>query len=73
MLSRAAKRYSKKNTKQNTQHRHNNVAAYVHWKICKEYKVHTVVKWYRHEPKTVREKNDTTTLYDNVMPIHTDR
>ena len=33
--------------------------------------MHTVDKWYKHEPKTVEEKNDITILYD--MPIHTDR
>ena len=49
------------------------MAAYVYWKICKEYKVYTVDKWYKYEPKTVEEKNNTTILYDNVMPIHTDR
>ena len=33
--------------------------------------MHTVDKWYKHEPKTVEEKNDITILYE--MPIHTDR
>ena len=47
------------------------MAAYVHWKICKEYNVHTVDKWYKHEPKMVEQKNDITILYD--MSIHTDR
>ena len=35
--------------------------------------MYTVDKWYKYEPKTVEEKNNTTILYDNVMPIHTDR
>ena len=47
------------------------MAAYVHWKILKEYKAHTVDKWYKHEPKTVEEKNDITILHD--MFNHTDR
>ena len=47
------------------------MTAYVHWKICKEYNVHTVDEWYKQELRTVNEKNDFTILYD--MPIHTDR
>ena len=33
--------------------------------------MHTVDKWYKHETKTVEEKNDITILYG--IPIHTDR
>lgn len=47
------------------------MAAYVHWKIFKEYKARTVDKWYKHEPKTVEEKDDITILHD--MFNHTDR
>ena len=52
-------------------HQHNNVAAYMHWKICKQYEVQMADKWYEHDPNTVEEKDDITILYD--MPIHTDR
>lgn len=34
-------------------HQHNKVAAYVHWKIYKEYEVDTADKWYEINPKTV--------------------
>ena len=52
-------------------HRHNSVAAYIHWKICKEYELQTADKLYEHDPKTVEQKDDITILYD--MPIHTER
>ena len=47
--------------------RHNKVAAYLNWKICREHEMDTVDKWYEHTPTTV----DITILWD--MPIHTDR
>ena len=52
-------------------HRHNKVAAYLHWKICRYYNIETTDKWYDHEPKTVTESDEVTFLWD--MPIHTDR
>ena len=47
--------------------RHNKVAAYLNWKICREHEMDNVDKWYEHTPTTV----DITILWD--MPIHTDR
>lgn len=41
------------------------------WKICREYNLHNVDKWYKHNLKTVEERNAITTLYD--ISIHTDR
>ena len=52
-------------------HRHNKVAAYLHWKICKRYKIKAPEKWYEHQPSTVTESDEVTILWD--MPIHTDR
>ena len=52
-------------------HRHNKAAAYLHWKICREYKIKTADKWYEHQPNTVTENDEITILWD--MPIQTDR
>ena len=51
--------------------RHNRIAAYIHWKICKHYNIKVTDKYYEHEPKTVTENNEATILWD--MPIQTDR
>ena len=52
-------------------HQNYNVAIYIHWKICREYNLHNVDKWYKHNLKTVEERNAITILYD--ISIHTDR
>ena len=52
-------------------HRHDKAASYLHWEICKEYKIKTAEKWYEHQPKTITENGKVTILWD--MPIHTDR
>ena len=52
-------------------HRHNNAAAYIHWKILNYYKIKTVEKWYEHKPQTVTENERVTILWD--MQIHTDK
>ena len=52
-------------------HRHDKAASYLHWEICKEYKIKTAEKWYEHQPKTITENGEVTILWD--MPIHTDR
>ncbi len=52
-------------------HRHNKVAAYIHWKLLGVYNINKSEKWYNHEPQTVTESDDVTILWD--MPIHTDR
>ena len=52
--------------------RHNKVAAYIHWQICRHHNITTEAhKWYEHEPPTVVENQDVTVLWD--MAIHTDR
>ena len=33
--------------------RHNNAAAYMHWKILKHYNIKANDKWYEHQPETV--------------------
>ena len=42
--------------------RHNNAAAYMHWKI---------LKWYEHKPETVTENEKVTILWD--MQVHNDQ
>ena len=51
--------------------RHNNVAFYIHWGICKHYNIEVSAKYYEHEPKTVPESNEVTILWD--MPIQSDK
>jgi len=52
-------------------HCHNKAAAHMHWKFCKEFGLEVKERWYKHECKTVTEKESVTVLWD--MPIHTDR
>ena len=52
-------------------HRHNRVAAYVHYKILQHYNIQVGDNWYQHEPKTVTTTKEVTVLWD--MPISTDR
>ena len=52
-------------------HRHNRVAAYVHYKILQHYNIQVGDNWYQHEPKTVTTTKEATVLWD--MPISTDR
>ena len=51
--------------------RHNNAAAYMHWKILQYYNIKTTDKWYEHEPDTVKDNEEVTILWD--MQVHTDR
>ena len=51
--------------------RHNNAAAYMHWKILQYYNIKTADKWYEHQPETVTENETVTILWD--MQVHTDR
>ena len=39
--------------------------------MCKELNVKVEEKWYEHEPQTVTERDNMTTLWD--LSIHTDR
>ena len=52
-------------------YRHNKVAKYIHWKICKFYNIETNEKWYEHQPCIVTEGKEVTILWD--MPILTDK
>ncbi len=49
--------------------RHNKVASYVHWSMCKG--VQVPHKYYKHEPEKVINVNDNTIMWD--VPIVTDR
>ena len=51
-------------------HRHDKVAAYIHWKVCQSYNIKTLEKWYDHTLETKTESEDATILWD--MQIHTD-
>ena len=51
--------------------RHNQVARYVHWEVCKHFNITVADKWYDHEPLSVLENEQVNILYD--FSIHTDR
>ena len=51
--------------------RHNKVAQYVHWKICRHYGMKVSNAWYNHETAPVAENEQATILWD--FPIQTDR
>ena len=51
--------------------RHNKIAKYLHWNICKEAGIKTCDKWYEHIPEPVVNTNEITILWD--FSIHTDR
>ena len=51
--------------------RHNNAAAYIHWKILEHYNIKATEKWYEHNPETVTENERVTILWD--MQVHTDK
>ena len=51
--------------------RHNKVAQYVHWKICKYYNIAETDKWYEHLTPPVLENNKVCLLWD--FSIQTDK
>ena len=51
--------------------RHDRVGQYLHWKICKTYKIESYEHWYEHKPQPVVEGDNVTLLWD--FPIRTDR
>ena len=51
--------------------RHNKVAKYVHWKLCRHYNLKTSDHWYEHKVLAVVENENVTIMWD--FPIHTDR
>ena len=51
--------------------RHNKVAKYIHWKLCKHYQIEATEKWYNHETPAVVGNKQITILWD--FSIQTDR
>ena len=51
-------------------HRHNKVAAYVHWNICRNFDINIPDKWFEHQPQPVIEHQKATILWD--LPVHID-
>ena len=51
--------------------RHNNAAAYMHWKILQHYNIKANDKLYEHQPETAPENEKVTILWD--MQVHTDK
>ena len=51
--------------------RHDRVGLFLHWKICKSYKIETCEYWYEHKPQPVVEGDNVTVFWD--FPIRTDR
>ena len=48
--------------------RHDNVARYVHWRLCEKYKLDRTNKWYDHKPEGVIENVDYKILSDIMIP-----
>ena len=57
--------------KQEYLERHNKLASYIHWTICKKNNFEVATNWYDHTPQRVMDSSSTTILWD--MSIHTDR
>ena len=51
--------------------RHDKALIYIHWHICKHYKIELTDKWYDYKPNTVTEGRNVTILWD--VPIHIDK
>ena len=51
--------------------RHNNVANYIHWKLCKHFGIKTPDKYYEHQPEKVLNMANVTITWD--VPVITDR
>lgn len=51
--------------------RHNRVATYVHWNLCRHFNFVTSPQWYKHEVQQVVENNMVTIMWD--FPVQTDR
>ena len=47
--------------------RHDNVARYVHWRLCEKYKLDRTNKWYDHKPEGVVENVDYKILWDAMI------
>ena len=44
--------------------RHDNVARYIHWKLCEQVDLEKVSKWYEHQPERVIENGRYKILWD---------
>ena len=51
--------------------RHNKIAQYIHWKVCRSVGMTTSDMWYNHQTEAVMENNNTKVLWD--FQVHTDR
>lgn len=51
--------------------RHNRVASYIHWNMCKEVGLTVSEKYYQHQPEKVTNTDDVSILWD--VSIITDR
>ena len=47
--------------------RHDNVARYVHWRLCEKYKLDRTNKWYDHKPEGVIENDEYKILWDAMI------
>ena len=51
--------------------RHNRIAQYIHWHVCKVYHFQVSNRWYDHKTPAVMENNMAVVMWD--FPIQTDR
>ena len=51
--------------------RHNNVASYIHWHVCKDNGIEVDEKWYQHQPTGIVKQGSVTIFWD--YPVTTDR
>ena len=47
--------------------RHDNVAKYVHWRLCEKYELDRANKWYDHKPDGIIENANHKTLWDVMI------
>ena len=47
--------------------RHDNVARYIHWRLCEKFKLHNTDKWYEHKPEGVSENDNYKILWDVMI------
>ena len=53
------------------QQRHDRVAKFIHWTLCKNFNLSHTETWYEHTPQSVIENTEVTILWD--FTIYTDR
>ena len=51
--------------------RHDRVAKFIHWTLCKNFNLPYTEKWYEHIPQPVTESTEVTILWG--FTVHTDR